>query len=117
MGRNFANPIPLDDLPAVVNTRENLAGASLISKFQTTMIFPDVSSANLDVYVEYVPHPVPRGPHFVGTRGRAVSSSSGLPGTKKPRQTSTRPGTQVLGSMLLGEHINTLCLLFICLLL
>ena len=41
----------------------------------------------------------------------------GLPGTKKPRHTSTRPGTQALGSMLLGERINTLCLLFVCLLL
>jgi hypothetical protein len=25
--------------------------------------------------------------------------------TKKPRQSSTRPGTQVVGSMLLGEHL------------
>ena len=113
MGHNFADPIPLDDLPAVVNTGENLAGVSLTSKFQTTMIFPSVSSVNLDVYAEYVP----RAPHTVGKRGRATGPSSGLPGTKKPRQTSTCPGTQVLGSMLLGEHINTLCLLFVCLLL
>jgi len=114
---NFADLIPLDDLPAVVNTRENLAGASLTSKFQTTTIFPGVSSAILDVYVEYVPRPVPRAPCSVGKRGRADCSSFGLYATKKPRQTSTHPGTQVLGSMLLGEHINTLCLLFVCLLL
>ena len=117
MGRNFADPIPLDDLPAVVNTGENLAGASLTSEFQTTTIFPSVSSANLDVYAEYFPRLVPQAPRTVGKRGRAADPSSGLPGTKKPRQTSTRPGTQVLGSMLLGEHINTLCLLFVCLLL
>ena len=95
---------------------ENLAGASLTSKFQTTTMFPGVSSIVLDTYVEYVPHPVPRAPRTVGKRGRA-SGPSGLPGTKKPRQMSTRLGTQVLGSMLLGEHINTLCLLFVCLLL
>ena len=101
----------------MVNTGENLAGASLTSKFQTTTIFPGVSSTNLDVYAEYVPRPVPRAPRTIGKRGRAAGPSSGLPGTKKPRQTSTRPCTQVLGSMLLGEHINTLCLLFVCLLL
>ena len=117
MGRNFADPIPLDDCPANVEARDSLAGASLTSKFQTTTIFPGVSSANLDVYVEYVPRPVPQAPRTVEKRGRAAGPSSGLPGTKKPCQTSTRPGTQVLGSMLLGEHINTLCLLFVCLLL
>ena len=117
MGRNFADPIPLDDLPAVVNTGENLAGASLTRKFQTTTIFPSVSFVNLDVYAEYVPRPVPRAPHTIGKRGRAAGPCSGLPSTKKPHQMSTRPGTQVLGSMLLGEHINTLCLLFVCLLL
>ena len=114
MGRNFADPISFDDLPAVVNTGENLAGASLTSKFQTTMIFPSVSSANLDVYAEYVPRPVPRAPRTIGKRGRAAGPSSGLPSTKKPRQMSTHPGTQVLGSMLLGEHINMLCLFVVC---
>ena len=35
--------------------------------------------------------------------------------TKKSRQSSTCPGTQVIGSLLLGEHINTLsfCCLFV----
>ena len=94
---------------------ENLAGASLTSKFQTTMMFPGVSSIVLDVYVEYVPRPVPRAPRSVEKRGRADCSSSGLSTTKKSRQSSTRPGTQVIGSMLLGEHINTLCLLVVCL--
>ena len=69
MGRNFVDPIPLDDRPAVVETRENLAGASLTSKFQTTTMFPGVSFVVLDVYVEYVPRPVPRALHSVGKRG------------------------------------------------
>ena len=95
---------------------DSLAGASLTSKFQTTMIFPGVSSANLDVYVEYVPCPVPRAPRTVGKRGRVDSSSSAL-ATKKSRRSSTHPSTPAVASMLLGEHINTLCLLFVCLLL
>ena len=33
---------------------------------------------------------------------------------KKSRQSSTRPGTQVIGSVLLGEHINMLCLFVVC---
>ena len=47
--------------------------------------------------------------------GRADFSSSGLPATKKSRQSSTRPGTQVIGSVLLGEHINMSCLFVVCL--
>ena len=116
MGRNFVDPIPLDDLPTNVEAGGSHAGASLTSKFQTTMMLLGVSSIFSDVYEEYVPRLVPRAPRTFGKRGRAAGPS-GLPGTKKPRQTSTRPGTQVLGSMLVGEHINTLCLLFICLLL
>ena len=99
----------------MVETGESLAGASLTSKFQTTTMFPSVYSAVLDAYVEYVPRLVPRAPCSVGKRGRADCSSSGLSATKKPHQSSTRSGTQVIGSMLLGEHINTLCLLVICL--
>ena len=93
---------------------DSLAGASLTSKFQTTTMFPGVSSTVSDVYVEYVPRPVPRGPHSVGKRGRA-ESSSGLSAAKKSRQSSTRPGTPVVGSVLLGEHINIFCLLVVCL--
>ena len=46
--------------------------------------------------------------------GQADCSSSGLSAAKKPRQSSTRLGTQVIGSMLLGEHINTLCPFVVC---
>ena len=87
----------------MVETGESLAGASLTSKFQTTTMFPGVSSAVLDAYVEYVPHSVPRAPRSVGKRGQADCSSSGLSATKKSRQSSTRPGTQVIGSVLLGD--------------
>ena len=87
----------------------SLAGVSLASKSQTTMILPGVSSTNPNVYVEYVPRSVPRAARSVGKRGRMAGSSSGVPAAKKARQSSTCPGTQVIASMLLGEHINTLC--------
>ena len=99
----------------MVETGENLAGASLTSKFQTTTMFPGVSSIVLDVYVEYVPRPVPRAPRSVGKRGRVDCSSSGLSATKKSHQSSTRLGTQVVGSVLRGEHINMFCLFVVCL--
>ena len=97
-----------------MEARGSLAGASLTSKFQTSTIFPCVSSANLDVYVEYVPRLVPRAPRTFGKRGRADSSSSAPSAAKKSRQSSTRPGTPVVASMLLGEHINTLCPFAVC---
>ena len=106
MGRNFVDSIPLDDLPSIVETGDSLAGASLTSKFQITTMLPGVSSGVLDTYVEYVPRLVPRGPCSVSKRGRADGSSSGLPASKKSRQPSTHPGTLVIGSVLLGEHIN-----------
>ena len=96
-----------------METGDSLVGASLTSKSQTATMFPGVSSANLDVYVEYVPRPVPRAPRTVGKRGRADSSSA-LSTAKKSRQSSTRPGTPVVASMLLGEHINTLCPFVVC---
>ena len=60
-----------------METGDSLVGASLTSKFQTTMMFPGVSSAVFDVYVEYVPRPVPQAPRSVGKRGQADCSSSG----------------------------------------
>ena len=93
----------------MVNTGEKLARASVISKFQTSTILPGVSSEVVDVYEEYVPRPVPRGPRSVSKRGQTDGSSSGLPASKKSRKPSTHLGTPVVASMLLGEHINTLC--------
>ena len=116
MGRNFVDPIPLDVLPAVVSTGENLAGSSVTSKIQIAIMFLGVSSGFVDVYEEYVPRSVPRGPHSVPKRGRADGSSSGLPASKKSLQPSTHPGTPVIGSMLLGEHINMfgLSVIYLC---
>ena len=101
----------------MVNTGENLAGASVISKFQITTVFPRVSFGVVDVYEEYVPRPVPRGPRSISKRGRVDGSSSGLPISKKSRQPSTHPGTPVIGSVLLGEHINMfgLSVIYLCL--
>ena len=113
MGRNFVDLIPLDACPAIAGTADSFAGASSTSKFQSTTMFPGVTSTVYDVYVEYVPRPVPRGPRSVGKRVRA-ESSSGLSFAKKSRQLSTRPGTPVVASMLLGEHINTLCPFVFC---
>ena len=78
-------------------------------------MFLGVSSMVSDVYVEYVPRLVPRGPRSVGKRGRAEGSSSGLSVAKKSRQSSTCLGTPVVGSVLLGEHINMFCLFVVCL--
>ena len=97
-----------------MEARGSLTGASLTSKFQTTMVLPGVSSAFSDVYEEYIPCPVPRAPRTFGKRGRADSSSSAPSAAKKSRQSSTRPGTPVVASMLLGEHINTLCPFVVC---
>ena len=85
MGRNFIDLIPLHDLPAIVGAGGSLAGASLTSKSQTAVMLPGVSSINLDVYVEYVPHPVPRAPRTFGKRGRADSSSFAPSAAKKSR--------------------------------
>ena len=69
MGRDFVDPIPLDDLLAIVGAGVSLVGASLTSKSQTAVMLPGVSSANPDVYVEYVPRSVPRAARSVGKRG------------------------------------------------
>ena len=84
---------------------EKLAGASATSKFPFSIVLPGVSSGFVDVYEEYVPRLVPRGPHSVPKRGRTDGSSSGMPVSKKSRKPSTLPGTSVVASMLLGEHI------------
>ena len=114
MGHNFADPIPLDDLPANVEAGGSLARVSLTSKFQTTMVLPGVSSTFSDIYEEYVPRLVPRASRTFGKRGRANSSSSAPSAAKKSHQSSTHLGTPVVASMLLGEHINTLCPFAVC---
>ena len=72
LGRNFVDPVPLDVLPAVAETGDRLAGTSAISKSQTSTALPGVSSGFVDVYEEYVPRLVPRGPRSVSKRGRTM---------------------------------------------
>ena len=98
----------------MVNTGENLAGASVTSKFPITTVFSRVSFGVVDVYEEYVPRPVPRAPCSGGKRGWVDCSSSAPSAAKKSRQLSTHLGTPVVASMLLGEHINTLCPFAVC---
>jgi hypothetical protein len=108
LGHDFDDPVPTDDNPSRVEVGENLARASSTSKFQATAILPGVSSIILDPYVEYVPFPVPRAPRSVSKRARADDAFAGVFATKKPRQLSTHLGTQVVGSMLLGEFVCVL---------
>ena len=68
-GHNFVDPIPLDVLPVLAKAREKLAGASATSKFPFSTVLPGVSSGFVDVYEEYVPRLVPRGPRSVPKRG------------------------------------------------
>jgi hypothetical protein len=78
---------------------------------QATTILPGASVTEPNPYVEYVPRPVPRAPRSVSKRARAGDAFTGVSITKKPCQSSTHLGTQVVGSMLLGEHFNILYLL------
>ena len=89
----------------MAKTGEKLAGASATSKFPFSTALNRVSSGFIDVYEEYVPRLVPRGPRSVPKRGRTDGSSSGLPASKKSRKPSTLLGTLVVAIMLLGEHI------------
>jgi hypothetical protein len=114
LGRNFIDSIPTDDNPAGVKVGENLVGASSTSKSQATTILSGVSSAKLDPYIEYVPHPVPQAPRSTSKRAWADDASASVSSTKKPRQSGTRPGTQVVGSMLLGEHFNIFVFFVVC---
>ena len=90
----------------MAKTGEKHTGASATIKFPISTVLSGVSSGFVDVYEEYVPRLVPRGPRSVSKRGRVDGSSSGLPISKKSRQPSTHLGTPVIGSMLLGEQIG-----------
>jgi hypothetical protein len=49
---------------------------------------------------------VPRAPCSIHKRAQADDASTSASVTKKPHQLGTLPGTQVVCSMLLGEHIS-----------
>jgi hypothetical protein len=78
-----------------VKARENLARVSSTSKSQANTILLGASIAEIVPYVEYVSHPVPRAPHS-SKRTQADDASARVSYTRKPRQLSTRPGTQVV---------------------
>jgi ATP-dependent DNA ligase len=88
-----------------VKARENLAGVSSTSKSQDNTILPRASIAEIVLYVEYDSRPVPRAPRS-NKRMRVDDASARVSSTRKPHQSSTHLGTQVVGSMLLGEHFN-----------
>jgi hypothetical protein len=94
-----------------VGVGENPTGLSSISKSSVVTILPGVSSRDLDQYVEYVSCPVPQAPRSTSKRAWVDDTSTSASVVKKPHHPSTLPSTQVVGSMLLGEHINMFCLL------
>jgi hypothetical protein len=103
----------VDDPPSGAKTVENLAGVSSTSKSQAITILPSASITKTVPYVEYVPRPVPRAPRS-NKRTRVDDISTESSSIKKPHQPSTRPGTQVVGSMLLGEHFKNFVVFVVC---
>jgi hypothetical protein len=108
LGRNFDDLplLPIEDNPVGVVADGSQAGASRVSKARTVTVLPSVSLGELDPFVEYVPRLVPHAPRTTSKRVRANDTSTCASATKKPHPPSTRLGTQVIGIMLLGEHIN-----------
>jgi hypothetical protein len=107
LGQNFFDPIPADDNPSGVKAGENLARASSTSKSQATTILPAASTVETVPCIEYVPRPVPRAPRS-SKRTRVDDTSVGVSSTKK------RLGTQVVGSMPLGEHFSIFVFFVVC---
>jgi hypothetical protein len=118
LGLNFDDlpPLPTEDNPVWTVVDRSQAGALGVSKSQTITILLGFSLGELDLFVEYVPRPVPRAPYSTSKRVRADDTSACAPATKKPYPPSTRLGTQAIGGMLLGELINVLYfpLSFVC---
>jgi hypothetical protein len=85
---------------------ENPTRLSSISKSLVFTILSGASCNELVQYVEYVPRLVTRAPRSTNKRVRADDASASASTTKKPCPPSTRLGTQVIGIMLLGEHVN-----------
>jgi hypothetical protein len=112
-GRNFIDLITVDDLPSRAKAMENLARASSISKSQATIVLPSASIAEIVPYVAYVPCLVPQAPRS-SKRTRVDDAFAGSSSIKKSCQPSTRPGTQVVGSMLLGEHFEIFVVFVVC---
>jgi hypothetical protein len=117
LGHNFVDPVPADDNPAGAEAGGSLAIAALASKSLVSTVLPGAFCNEPVQYVEYVSRLVPRASRSINKRVRADDASASTSITKKPRQPGTLPGTQVVGSMLLGEHISLFylfCCLFAC---
>jgi hypothetical protein len=111
-------PLPIEDNPVVATVDGSQARALGVSKSQSIIVLPGFSLGELDLFVEYVPHLVPRAPRSTSKRAQTDDTSASASATKKPRPSSTHSGTQAKGSMLLGECFNVLYfpLFFVCLL-
>jgi hypothetical protein len=117
LGRNFIDLVSADDNPTGEEAGGSLAVAVLASKSLVSIVLPGASCNEPVQYVEYVPHLVPQAPHSINKRARVDDASASASITKNPHQLGTLPGTQVIGSILLGEHISLFypfCCLFAC---
>jgi hypothetical protein len=94
------------DNPAGAGAGVNLAVAAPTSKSPLFSILPGVSFGELDQYVEYVPRLAPRSACSSTKRGHGDGTSTSVPTAKRAHQLSTLLGIQVIGSMVLGEHIH-----------
>jgi hypothetical protein len=114
--RNFVDPVPADDNQAGEEARGSLAVAALASKSLVSIVLPGAFCNEPVQYVEYVSRLVTRAPRSINKRVRADDASASASITKKPHQPGTLLCTQVVGSMLLGEHISLFLslLLFVC---
>jgi hypothetical protein len=79
---------------------------SSISKSPVVTILPGASSSEFVEYVEYVLRPIPQAPRSTSKRVQTDDASTSASTTKKPHPPSTHPDTQVIGIVLLGEHVN-----------
>jgi hypothetical protein len=117
LGRNFVDLVLADDNLAVEEARGSMVVATLASKSVVFTVLPGASCNEPVQYVQYVARLVPQAPRSIHKRARVDDASSSASVTKKPRQLGTLLGTQVVYSILLGEHISLfylLCCLFSC---
>jgi hypothetical protein len=115
LGCNFVDPVPTDDNLAGEEAGGSLAVAALASKSLVSTVLPGASCNESVQYVEYVSCLVPRAPRSINKRAWVDDASTSASVTKKPCQPGTLSGTQVVGSMLLGEYINLFYPLVVCL--
>jgi hypothetical protein len=118
LGQNIDDlpPLPIEDNPVGAVVDGSQGGALGVSKSQSITVLLGFSLGELDLFVEYVPRPVPQAPHSTSKRAQTDDTFASVSATKKPRPPSIRLGTQAIGGMLLGERFNVLYfpLFFVC---